>query len=73
MWQMEFHPGKCTVLRITRKTKPVLHNYVLHGRELDVVTEAKYLGVTLSHDLKWNSHIANITRVAYITAEAGRR
>jgi hypothetical protein len=36
----------------------------LHGHTLDHVTKAKYLGVTISSDLKWESHINNITKKA---------
>jgi hypothetical protein len=69
-WQMEFHPGKCTVLRITRKQKPIVHNYLLHGQELP---EAKYLGVTISHDLSWNKHIQDVTAKANRTLGFVRR
>ncbi len=51
-WQMEFHSGKCQVLRVTRnQTRMIESNYVLHGHTLDVVNAAKYLGVTITSDL----------------------
>ena len=59
-WQMEFHPGKCNVMSITNKRKPVVHSYVLHRQALTPVTDAKYLGVTLCSDLKWNNHITEV-------------
>ena len=39
LWQMEFHPGKCQVLRVTKKTKAkvVDISYTLHGLTLEVV------------------------------------
>ena len=40
--------------------------YTLHGHTLDQVTKAKFLGVTISSDLKWGSHINNITKKANI-------
>ncbi len=64
-WQMEFHPGKCQVLRVTRNwTRKIESNYVHHGHTLEVVKVAKYLGVTITSDLNWNQHIANIKNKA---------
>lgn len=58
---MAFHPDKCTVLPITKKKHPFRHNYVLHNHVLDTVTSAKYLGVTVQSNLKWDTHINNIS------------
>lgn len=30
-WKMAFHPDKCNVLTITRKRKPIVREYQLHG------------------------------------------
>lgn len=46
-WQMEFHPSKCQLLRVTNKRKPVTNSYNIRGHKLDVVDSAKYLGVTI--------------------------
>ena len=72
-WQMEFHPEKCQILTITRKRTPVKFQYILHGQVLEHVPSAKYLGVTLSHDMRWNTHINNITRKANQTLGFLRR
>ncbi len=65
---MEFHPGKCKVLRVTRnQTCKIQSNYILHGHTLEVVNAAKYLGVTITSDLNWNQHIANIKNKATST------
>ena len=36
------------------------HNYILHNYILESVTSAKYLGITLQSNLKWNLHFDNI-------------
>ena len=45
-WDMEFNPSKCQVVRVT--SSRTLYNiaYTLHGQVLEVVTSAKYLGLT---------------------------
>ena len=60
LWKMAFHPDKCNVLTISCNKTSVKFNYCLHGHVLKVVDKAKYLGVTISEDLKWESHINNI-------------
>ena len=35
----------------------VKFNYCLHGYVLESVDKAKYRGVTISEDLKWESHV----------------
>ena len=46
-WQMQFHPDKCQVLRITNKRNPIIFNYTLHDHILVTVTQAKYLARAL--------------------------
>ena len=58
-WQMEFHPEKCNVLRITRKKSKTTFPYTLHNHTLKEVLSAKYLGVTISNDMTWNNHTDN--------------
>ena len=60
-WLMAFHPDKCTVLPVTKKKQPFQHEYILHNHILESVTSAKYLGVTVQSNLKWDKHINDIT------------
>jgi (p)ppGpp synthase/HD superfamily hydrolase len=62
-----WNPDKCgDVISVTRNKKPIKFDYALHGHTLDHVTKAKYLGVTISSYLKWESHIDNITKIPTI-------
>ena len=63
-WDMQFNPGKCQVIHITRSKCPVKARYFMHNQELESVDAAKYLGVTISKDLSWKHHINNITSTA---------
>ena len=63
-WSMEFHPDKCKVLRITNKRKITDSKYIMHGTQLDVVDQEKYLGVILHKKLSWKPHINKITAKA---------
>ena len=40
-WMMNFHPDKCNVLTITKKRKPIKHQYTLHGHNY---LSASYIG-----------------------------
>ena len=59
---MVFHPDKCNVLSVSKTNNPIKFNYSLHGQILEHVNSAKYLGVTIQSDLKWNTHINNISK-----------
>ena len=58
---MAFHPDKCTKLSISQKKNIINHDYILQNHTLESVSSAKYLGVTLQSNLKWNKHIDNTT------------
>ena len=51
-------------LRITNKKHPALYKYYIQKKEIKEVIHAKYLDVTLSHNLPWSEHIKQITSKA---------
>ena len=61
LWCMKFHPDKCNVLHVTHRRNPIETSYNLHGHTLEAVTSAKYIGVSILNNLKWDSHITNIS------------
>jgi len=63
-WQMSFNAGKCLLLRVTRKQKPIEAKYILHNQILECVASAKYLGLEIASDLNWGKHIHNCTTKA---------
>ena len=61
---MVFNHHKCDFLRITNKKHPTLYKYYIQDKVIKEVIHAKYLGVTLSHNLSWSEHIKQITSKA---------
>ena len=60
-WGMGFQSIKCNIMQITRKRiKKINASYNLEGTVLDNVENIKYLGITITNDLKWNMHASNI-------------
>ena len=57
---MEFNTGKCQVLHISRANQPIQSQYTLYGEIFESVDCARYLGVRISKDLTWNTHIKEI-------------
>ena len=63
-WLMHFQPDKCTIVSVTQKRKTILHTYQLHGHTLEKADSAKYLGITIQNNLKWDKHINTMTAKA---------
>ena len=58
-WDMDFDPGKCQVLHITRARNPI--KSTMHNKTLESVSSVTYLGVDMSTNLDFNIHIDRIT------------
>ena len=58
---MRFQSVKCNIMHLTRKPiKKINAVYSLDGTVLENVDNIKYLGVTVSKDLKWNTPVSNV-------------
>ena len=72
-WGMRFQPVKCNMMQLTNKHNKIQASYTLEGTVLENVDGIKYLGVTITSDLKWNSHIRNVCSKANRTLGFLRR
>ena len=70
---MRFQPVKCNMMQLTNKHNKIQASYTLEGTVLENVDSIKYLGVTITSDLKWNSHIRNVCSKANRTLGFLRR
>ena len=57
---MELNTIKCRQIVITNKRKSSSFVYHLHGKAVPQTLSHDYLGVTITHDSRWNAHCANI-------------
>ena len=73
-WGMRFQPVKCNMMQLTRKRIKKIHaSYTLGGTDLENVETIKYLGVTITSDLRWNTHVSNVCTKANRTLGFLRR
>ena len=63
--KMEFHPGKCQVIRITNKRDIIIGIYNIHGVILQFTNSVKYLGVTIDSKLSFKEQCNNVCHRAH--------
>ena len=63
-WGMRFNAKKCYLMSIDQKST---HFYQFDSHIRQQVYDNPYLGVTLSDNMKWNSHISKISKQANST------
>ena len=61
-WQMAFNTDKCFTMHFTSKKSPSITPYQLCGNTLQVTSSHPYLDINFGSDLKWNSHMTNVTK-----------
>ena len=54
---MRFQPAKCNMMQLTKTHNKIRASYNLEGIVFENVESIKYLAVTITSDLKWNTHI----------------
>ena len=61
-WGMSFNPTKCLHMQLGRDNP----DFSVHINDVPIpaTDHLKYLGVTISSDMKWKTHISNITKKA---------
>ena len=69
-WGMRFNAKKCYVMSIRNTSS---HLYQLDNTILQQVSTNPYLGITLSEDLQWSTHIQNIVKKSNSTLGFLRR
>ena len=58
---MRFQPVICNMMQLTRKRIKKTHaSYTLEGTDVENVESIKYLGVKITSDLRWNTHVSNV-------------
>ena len=57
---MRFQPVKCNMMQLTKKHNKSQASYTLEGTVLENVESIKYLGVSITSDLRWKSRIRNV-------------
>jgi hypothetical protein len=64
-WLVSFSPQKTRDMIITNRGPSNYPDLVLNNQPIERVTNHKHLGVTISNDLSWKSHVYNISKKAY--------
>lgn len=64
-WGMKLNTDKYVLLCITNKKLPLKFSYSIGQDPLAEVSEYKYLGITITNNLNWNSHIAATASSAF--------
>ena len=59
-WGMRFQPVMQYNADYKEMDQTINASYSSEGTVLDNVEKIKYLGVTITNDLKWNTHVSNI-------------
>ena len=71
---LNISPHKTAIVTFTNRRKSEgIGPFILHGKELKMLDEVKYLGLILDSKLNWNQHLQKIIRKAQTTFAVVRR
>ncbi|XP_041469949.1 uncharacterized protein LOC121419559 [Lytechinus variegatus] len=73
LWDMSFNVKKCVNMCISLKRQPLACNFTISDQPIPTATSCKYLGVTITDNLSWNSHAQKISSKAARTLGIIRR
>ena len=63
--RVQLNADKCKELRISfAKEQRVFDPIIIEGKEVELVTSTKLLGLTIANDLSWNDHVTEISKKA---------
>ena len=66
-WGMSFNVTKCNIMHLAWSRQPISKFYTLGGEIIQEVNQAKYLGVMITSELGWSTHIDIISNKANST------
>ena len=62
--QLRLIAAKCVVMHITRSHRPISVSYHMGDTRFETISTHKHLGIVLSANLEWGSHVDEITSKA---------
>ena len=56
-WNLHFNKQKCVLLRFCSNHPGILFDYVINNFPIQPLNSHRDLGIIISEDIKWNSHL----------------
>jgi hypothetical protein len=53
---------RCECMCFAKSVKPDISPVRINNKEIDLISSAKILGLTIRNDLKWNDHVYSIVK-----------
>ena len=68
LWQLELAPAKCEHITISTNKHCVPSQFTINDLAIKHVTNVTDLGIVLTSDMKWSSHITSVVSKALCTS-----